>query len=73
VPSVVISKDINGVIESGRKILQASSYDGYSCTEFKKDIRDGKYKLMEINGRHNHSALLSIRCGINFLLIEYNQ
>jgi predicted ATP-grasp superfamily ATP-dependent carboligase len=39
--------------------------------EFKKDARDGIYKLMEVNPRHNRSTLLAVRCGINFPLMEY--
>ena len=72
VPGVLISKHIPECITPGRKILQALGYNGYSCTEFKKDERDGVYKFMEVNGRHNRSSLLSVRCGINFPLIEYN-
>lgn len=71
VPRVVVSKLVPEVIEPGRKILRAMGYYGYSCTEFKKDPRDGIYKLLEINGRHNRSALLAVRCGINFPWIEY--
>ncbi|MBU0481700.1 MAG: hypothetical protein KKG47_11425 [Proteobacteria bacterium] len=71
VPRVVVSKYVPEVIEAGRKILNAIGYQGYSCTEFKKDPRDGVYKLMEINGRHNRSTLLAVRCGINFPWIEY--
>lgn len=71
VPSVVISKEVPEVLEAGRKILKAIGYSGFSCTEFKKDTRDGKYKFMEINGRHNRSALLANKCGINFPWIEY--
>jgi predicted ATP-grasp superfamily ATP-dependent carboligase len=71
VPGVVISKHIPELLTPARKILQALGYNGYSCTEFKKDERDGVYKLMEVNGRHNRSLLLSVKCGINFPLIEY--
>lgn len=70
-PRVVISKHIPEVIESGRKILQAMGFYGYSCTEFKKDARDGVYKLMEVNGRHNRSSLLAVRCGLNFPWLQY--
>jgi len=72
VPRVVISKKIEEVIEPGRKILEAMGFYGYSCTEFKRDVRDGIYKLMEVNGRHNRSGLLAVRCGINFPWVEYS-
>jgi predicted ATP-grasp superfamily ATP-dependent carboligase len=70
-PRVAMSKHIPEVIESGRKILQAIGFYGYSCTEFKKDPRDGVYKLIEVNGRHNLSSLLAVRCGINFPYLHY--
>ena len=71
IPRVVVSKDIQETIEPGRKILKKLGYYGYSCTEFKKDCRDGTYKLMEVNGRHNRSGLLAMHCGLNFPWIEY--
>lgn len=71
VPRVVISKEIREIVEPGRKILAAMGFNGFSCTEFKRDARDGIYKLMEVNGRHNRSGLLAVYCGINFPWIEY--
>jgi predicted ATP-grasp superfamily ATP-dependent carboligase len=70
-PRVVVSKDIPEVIEPGRRILRGMGFYGYSCTEFKRDPRDGVYKLMEVNGRHNRSTLLAVRCGLNFPWIQY--
>ena len=71
VPCVVKSSMIPEIIDPGRKILKALGYYGYSCVEFKKDIRTGRYIFMEVNGRHNRSSLLAMRCGINFPFIEY--
>ncbi len=71
VPRVVRSRWLPEVAEIGQKTVKAFGYKGYSCTEFKKDPRDGVYKLMEINGRHNRSSLLSLKCGINFPYLEY--
>ena len=70
-PRVAISERIPAVVEPGRAILGAMSFDGFSCTEFKLDDRDGMYKLMDVNGRHNLSGLLAVRCGVNFPLIHY--
>jgi len=70
-PRVAYSKLIPEVIEPGRKILKAMGFYGYACTEFKKDARDGEYKLMEVNGRHNLSTLLAVHCGINFPWLQY--
>jgi predicted ATP-grasp superfamily ATP-dependent carboligase len=70
-PRVACSERIPEVIEPGRKILQALDFNGYACTEFKYDHRDGLFKLMEVNGRHNLSTLLAVRCGLNFPLLHY--
>lgn len=70
-PSVVISRRLPEVIELGRRLLDALGYEGYSCVEFKRDARDGGYRLMEVNGRFNLSSLLSERCGMNFPWIVY--
>ncbi len=70
-PCVARSRAIPDVLEAGRAILRSMAFYGYSCTEFKRDARDGVYKLMEVNGRHNLSTLLAVRCGINFPWLHY--
>src|SRR5919112_5907299 len=70
-PSVVVSEWIPEVVEYGRRLLRAAKFSGYSCTEFKKDPRDGEYKVMEVNARHNLSSLLATRCGLNFPWMQY--
>lgn len=57
--------------QPGQAILRALGFEGFSCVEFKRDARDGVYKLMEVNGRQNLSSLLAVRCGINFPYITY--
>jgi predicted ATP-grasp superfamily ATP-dependent carboligase len=70
-PSVVVSRAIPEIAEPARRLLDALGYEGYSCTEFKRDPRDGVYKLMEVNGRFNLSSLLMLRCGINLPAMAY--
>jgi len=70
-PRVIVSKKIPQIIQPGRKLLKALGYQGFSCMEFKRDVRDGVYKLMEINARHNLSGSLAVACGINFPWIMY--
>src|SRR5262245_20492808 len=55
-PRVLVSRRVPEVIEPGRAILRALGFSGYACTEFKRDARDGRFKLMEVNGRHNLST-----------------
>jgi D-aspartate ligase len=70
-PRVVLSAEVPEVVEPGRRLLEGLGFEGFACTEFKLDARDGRYKLLEVNGRHNLSALLSIRSGVNFPWISY--
>lgn len=70
-PCLVISSQNDEVLQPGRDILFAMDFSGFACTEFKKDPRDGVYKLMEVNGRHNLSGLVAVRAGVNFPYMQY--
>lgn len=70
-PRVLQSQWLPAAAETGRTILEALGYDGFANVELKEDPRDGTYKLMEINARHNMSGLLAVRCGVDFPMIEY--
>lgn len=70
-PRVLQSRLVPEVLEPGRAILRAMRFSGYACTEFKRDARDGRFKLMEVNVRHNLSTALAVRCGINFPWLQY--
>jgi predicted ATP-grasp superfamily ATP-dependent carboligase len=72
-PRVIVSEDIQEIHEPGRKILSALNFQGFSCIEFKKDIRSGKYVLMEINPRMNLSSQHAVRCGYNFPYLAYHK
>lgn len=71
-PRVAVSERIEEVVGPGRRLLAAIGYEGFSCTEWKRDERDGVYKLIEVNGRHNLSSMLAVRTGVDFPWIEYN-
>ncbi len=70
-PRAVVSERIEGVLEPGRRALHALGVEGFACSEFKRDPRDGRYKLLDVNGRPNLSGLLAVRSGINFPLLQY--
>ena len=70
-PRVVVSEDIQAIIGPGRAMLKALGFQGYACCEFKRDPRDGAYKILDVNGRHNLSSILAVRCGLNFPLLHY--
>jgi predicted ATP-grasp superfamily ATP-dependent carboligase len=56
----------------GLSFLKSLNYWGISEVEFKKDGRDGKFKLLEINTRPWNQIGLASRCGINIPFIAYN-
>ena len=70
-PRVVVTRQIPELVEPARRLLQAMGFQGFANVEFKLDARDGAYKLMEVNGRHNFSGMLSLKAGINFPWIMY--
>jgi len=55
----------------GTKFLREIGYYGLSEVEFKKDPRDGKYKLLEMNARTWLWHSLAIQCGVNFPYMLY--
>ena len=54
------------MVEHAGKLLSAVGWKGVAMVEFKRDNRDGKAKLMEINGRFWGTLQLAVSCGINF-------
>ena len=53
------------------KLLSYIHYQGLGGIEFKKDLRDEQYKLIEFNARLGLWDSLSIRCGIDIPYIAY--
>jgi predicted ATP-grasp superfamily ATP-dependent carboligase len=70
-PTAVVSEPIPEVIDLGRRIVTAMGIEGFVNAEFKRDTRDGSYKLMEVNGRPNMSGALAVRCGVDFPLLTF--
>ena len=63
----------DSVFRLGCEFLQCIGYHGLANTEFKYDVRDGKFKLMEINtrlGAWNYSVLYA---GMNLLQIAVEE
>lgn len=54
------------------RLLEEIGWQGVAMVEFKRDLRDGLPKLMEINGRFWGSLQLAIDAGVDFprLLVE---
>ena len=61
------------MIDAADRLLAAVSFSGVAMVEFKRDKRDGKAKLMEINSRFWGTLQLAIASGIDFpsLYLDY--
>jgi predicted ATP-grasp superfamily ATP-dependent carboligase len=59
------------LIEKSFALLKAVGWLGVAMVEFKVDRRDGRPKLMEVNGRFWGSLQLAIDAGVNFPLLLY--
>jgi D-aspartate ligase len=70
-PRVAVSEFVEEVRAPGRRLMRALGIEGFANSEWKQDERDGIYKLMEVNARHNLSSLLAVRCGVEFPWIDY--
>lgn len=70
-PSAVRTEHIDEIIEPGRRMVRGMAIEGFANVEFKRDERDGRYKLMEVNGRPNMSGALAVHCGVDFPQMTY--
>jgi len=59
------------VVDLGLKLFNGIGFRGIGELEFKKDERDGRLKMIEVNPRLWEQNSLATRCGANFPLIEY--
>lgn len=50
----------------GRRMLDALKWHGVAMVEFRRDLRDGEYKLMEINPKFWGSVDLALAAGADF-------
>jgi predicted ATP-grasp superfamily ATP-dependent carboligase len=65
------SIDDREVFDLSVKLLRSLDYRGIGCVEFKRDPRDGKPKLIEINSRAVRTSMLAIAAGVDFPWIAY--
>jgi predicted ATP-grasp superfamily ATP-dependent carboligase len=59
------------MLEAAESLLGALRWHGVAMVEFKLDPRDGRPKLMEINGRFWNSLPLAIAAGVDFPFLLY--
>lgn len=58
-------------VREARKLLAAVEFHGYANIEFKRDARDGRLVLVELNPRFTASQELLVRAGIPAATIVY--
>jgi predicted ATP-grasp superfamily ATP-dependent carboligase len=52
--------------ELGLKLLRALNWNSVAMVEFKLDVKDNEFKLMEVNPRFWGSLNLPVACGVDF-------
>jgi predicted ATP-grasp superfamily ATP-dependent carboligase len=62
---------VDEVVEQGLTLLNRIGFHGISQVEFKRDPRDGRYKLMEVNPRLWQWHGLAAACGVDLVRIAY--
>ena len=62
---------VDEVVEQGLALLRALAFHGISQVETKRDPRDGRYKLMEVNPRLWQWHSLAAACGVDLPYIAY--
>ena len=63
---------VQDVADASLRLLQELSYHGVSGTEFKRDPRDGRLKLMEVNARHWLHHTLATAAGVDLSHVAYS-
>lgn len=67
----VESNDDPELVDVGLRYFKGLGYRGAGQAEFKRDERDGKLKLIELNPRYWQQIALTTACGINIPLVQY--
>lgn len=62
---------VQEVVDAGLELLRRLRCSGLSQVEFKRDPRDGRFKLMEVNPRLWQWHSLASACGVDLPLVAY--
>jgi predicted ATP-grasp superfamily ATP-dependent carboligase len=64
-------EDARPMLEALDRLLPALGYRGIFNAQFKRDDRDGEYKLLDLNPRPWGSVSLTLGCGVDVLRMAY--
>jgi D-aspartate ligase len=59
------------IVENTTKFLHMIKYSGIVDADYKRDARDGRFMLIEINARPGNQNALATRCGVNLPYVAY--
>jgi predicted ATP-grasp superfamily ATP-dependent carboligase len=59
------------LVRQSEQLLRALDWEGAAMVEYKRDRRDGRARLMEVNGRFWGSLQLAVDAGLDFPLLVY--
>jgi D-aspartate ligase len=65
-------QQVCGAVDSVRRVFEAVHYRGIFSAEFKRDPRDGLFKLLEINTRPWWFIDFAVRCGVDVCRMAYD-
>ena len=65
-------QQVCGAVETVRRVFDAVNYRGIFSAEFKRDPRDGLFKLLEINTRPWWFIDFAVRCGVDVCRMAYD-
>ncbi|HZB97220.1 MAG TPA: hypothetical protein VE219_01350, partial [Candidatus Sulfotelmatobacter sp.] len=69
--SFVESMEVPGLIELASRLLERTGISGMLEVEFKRDPRDGRFKLLDVNVRPWGWHSLCQACGLDFVAMQY--
>lgn len=65
-------QQVRSAVDSVRRVFEAVDYRGIFSAEFKRDSRDGLFKLLEINTRPWWFIDFAVRCGVDVCRMAYD-
>lgn len=67
-----VSESNSEVMDLGLHFVQGVGLKGFAAVEFKRDVRDGRFKLIECNARLVAAHEIAARSGIDLSVLLYN-
>ncbi len=71
--TLVVSSWSEELLTQSMRLAKEIGYYGYAGFQYKLDTKDGRFKLLEANGRVSMSNSLSLKCGVNLPYLMYDE